>query len=190
MLNPYTRRPEQESGTSASMPCKRQTARTELTTFYPPSLTLLVVLSPPSATLYLQNTLAHTAGSQDRLDPNFRKKNRVTEVRLTRFSPPPRLVPPQLSALHSSLGTALFPHVRHSTQGTAERKSCVLAACEQPFPISFPSPSPGSGSPRLHTTRSPDATRHSRRFAAALMARERRRCASHLLSKPGPCPIL
>ncbi|ETS59611.1 hypothetical protein PaG_06535 [Moesziomyces aphidis] len=114
MLNPYTRRPEQESGTSASMPCKRQTARTELTTFYPPSLTLLVVLSPPSATLYLQNTLAHTAGSQDRLDPNFRKKNRVTEPSFPMFAIRPREPQnesPASSPLANNPSPYHFPHL-------------------------------------------------------------------------------
>lgn len=169
---------------------QKATARTELTTLYPPSLTLPVVLSPPSATLYLQNTLARTAGSQDRLDPNFRKKNRVTEVRLTRLTPFPRLVPPQSRLAHPSLGTTPFPYVRHAVEDPQSESPVTSLPTNNSSLTSSPSPLRGSESPRLHSTRASDATRHSRRFAAALMARERCHCAKHLLPSHEPCPTL
>ncbi|KAI3476581.1 hypothetical protein L1887_61823 [Cichorium endivia] len=87
------------------MPCKRQTARTELTHILP---SFLDAPGGPLAALsrrcIYKNTLApQPPGSQDRLDPNFRKKNRVTEVRLTRFSPSPS------SCSTPAFGSPLFP---------------------------------------------------------------------------------
>lgn len=146
MLNPYTRRPEQESGTSASMPCKRQTARTELTTFYPPSLTLLVVLSPPSATPIYKTPLPTPPAHRIDLTPTSERRTASQRSVSRAFPLPLVLFHPSFRLSTLPLAQPSFPMfaIRPREPQNESPASSPLANNPSPYPF-----------PHLHLARDP-----------------------------------